>query len=304
MAVPDASRAGSIDVVAARMTAQVRPATVDDLPAMANILSITDEPVDWPGVPGWPYLEHLLRRANVFVAADRDGRVIGLGGAIDVGRRDGPRVRWVTDLFILPDRQQRGAGSALLDELLGGIDQRMTGSSSDPRALALYIRAGMRPWWPMLYVALDTGLLANDAGVEVEAASVEETAAWAEQWTGRDRRADFAYFESLPGAAGFVVRDANAIAAVGWSRMDREETGRWMEHVSIAPDADPVRATVAALRSGPPGGLRIGAVIPGPHPAVATLLEHGMRILEKDTFCATEPTLLDPSRILPNAGVL
>jgi hypothetical protein len=34
------------------------------------------------------------------------------------------------------------------------------------------------------------------------------------------------------------------------------------------------------------------------------MLESGIRILDRDTFCATDPGLLDPVRILPNPGFL
>lgn len=48
----------------------------------------------------------------------------------------------------------------------------------------------------------------------------------------------------------------------------------------------------------------VGAIIPAPHPPVPALLDQGMRILDWDTFCASEPDLIDPARLLPNAGLL
>jgi hypothetical protein len=44
--------------------------------------------------------------------------------------------------------------------------------------------------------------------------------------------------------------------------------------------------------------------VPGPHPAVATLLEAGARIGDTDTFCATDPDLLDTERLFPSPGML
>jgi hypothetical protein len=77
-----------------------------------------------------------------------------------------------------------------------------------------------------------------------------------------------------------------------------------MDHISIAPDADPRRATIAALQAALGAADSIVVTIPGPHPATAWLLDRGARILDRDTFCATDPALLDPERILPNPGFL
>ena len=196
---------------------KVRPADAGDVPALAAILAANDEPMDWPDLPGlgWPYLEHLVRRARTAVTV-LDDIVVGFGGSVPVGRDD---VRFVTDLFVDPLRQSRGAGRALLSSVLEGAAGRMTFSSSDERALGLYIRAGMRPWWPLLYVEIAAAAL-DDAspGLETVAASVEETARISHAWTGIDPTADFEHYASLPEASGFLVRDAASVAAVGWAR--------------------------------------------------------------------------------------
>jgi hypothetical protein len=169
--------------------------------------------------------------------------------------------------------------------------------------MALYVRSGMRPWWPMLYLSVDTARLPALVGpLEVEQADVAATASWVERWTGRDRDAAFRYFASLPAATGFLVREGSEVAAVAWSRRERTGSGRWLEHVSIAPGADAIGATVAAFRAG--GDGIVGGIVPGPHPALPSLLEAGARILDWDTFCATDPGLVDPEKILPNAGLL
>ena len=270
---------------------------------MAAILDASNEPIGWPDLPGWPYLEHLVQRAVTAVAVGRDDGVVGFGGAIEAGH-DGAPARWLTDLFVHPENREAGAGRTLLDVLLDGADQRMTASTGDRRALSLYIRAGMRPWWPFLYLSGEAENLPEDETMTVERADVGTTAAWSQAWTGHDRTADFGHYASLPEARGFAVREAGAIAAVGWARRDRRSRGRWLDHVTIAPDADPVRAVLAAWRAAALDGGIVRGVVPGPHPAVATMLERGIRILDRDTFCATDPGLLDPVRILPNPGFL
>ena len=52
------------------------------------------------------------------------------------------------------------------------------------RALGLYIRAGMRPWWPLLYVEIPAGALgAPDTSFRVRPADVEETTRWSIAWS-------------------------------------------------------------------------------------------------------------------------
>jgi GNAT superfamily N-acetyltransferase len=282
---------------------KVRPADAGDVPALAAILAANDEPMDWPDLPGlgWPYLEHLVDRARTAVAV-ADDIVVGFGGSVPVGRDD---VRFVTDLFVDPLRQSRGAGGALLESVLQGAAQRMTFSSSDERALGLYIRAGMRPWWPLLYLELAAGALGDAvSGLESVQASVEETARISRAWTGIDRIADFGHYASLPEASGFLVRDGGTVAALGWARRERKRSdGRWLDHASIAPDADPLRATLAVLLAAA-AGERLVTAVPGPHPVLAVLLDRGARIAGRDQFCATDPGLLDPVRVLPNPGFL
>jgi hypothetical protein len=281
----------------------VRPARAGDVPALAAILAANGEPMDWPDLPqlGWPYLEHLVARARTSVATVDDD-IVGFGGSVPVGRAD---VRFVTDLFVDPARQSRSAGRGLLTSILDGTSGRMTFSSTDDRALALYVRAGMRPWWPLLYIEIPAGALGDaDPGVEIGPAEVEETARWSIAWTGVDRTIDFEHYASLPEAAGFVVRDAGAVAAVGWARRERKRSdGRWLDHASIAPDADPVRTAQAVFRAAA-GRERLVTAVPGPHPVLAPLLERRARIAGRDQFCATDPALLDPVRVLPNPGFL
>jgi GNAT superfamily N-acetyltransferase len=281
----------------------IRPSRAEDVRVMAGILAANGEPMDWPDLPqlGWPYLEHLVARARTSVALVDDD-IVGFGGSVPIGHEG---VRFVTDLFVDPRRQSRGAGRALLSSILDGAAGRMTFSSTDERALGLYVRAGMRPWWPLLYLEIPAGALGEaDQDVETGAADVEETARWSTAWTGVDRTIDFAHYASLPEAAGFVVRDAGAVAAVGWARRERKRSdGRWLDHASIAPDADPVRLGLAVLQASA-AGERLITAVPGPHPVLALLLERGARIAGRDQFCATDPALLDPVRVLPNPGFL
>jgi GNAT superfamily N-acetyltransferase len=288
------------------MTAQspsVRPATEADAAAITAILEANDEPVTWPDVPRPPYVEHLLTRSGMrLVVGELDGSVAGVAGTIEFG---GPGTRFLSDLYVDPARQSRGLGTAMLRAAFEGADRRMTFSSRDPRALGAYIRHGMRPRWPLLYLELAAEPLGpHEAGVEVRSADVVETADRSLDWTGVGRTVDFDFYARLPEAAGFVVIIDGADAAVGWARRElAPPDGRWLDHASIAPDADPVRAAFGVLRAAA-AGQRLGAAIPGLHPAVGPLLERGTRIGGQDTFCATDPDMFDPERIFPSPGLL
>jgi len=284
------------------MTARpsIRPATGADLEAIARVLAANGEALEQPGVVGYPYLEFLLDRGRVEVA-DAGGFVVGFGSVIQVGD-----AAMVTDLFVDPGHHGQGIGTALLSATLGDAHVRMTFSSADPRALPAYVRAGMQPSWPSLYVRVDEAALARlaaDPAPVADAATIHETAEASLALTGIDRRADFAFYAAQPDASGFVIRDGGAVAGVAWAHRDDEGQGRALAHASIARDADAARVAVAAFRAAARDEFAWGCV-PAPHPALAALLEAGARIVDRDTYCTSDPGWLDPERILPNPGLL
>jgi GNAT superfamily N-acetyltransferase len=280
--------------------ADIRPATAADLPRIARVLAANGEPLEQPGVEGYPYLAFLLGRGRVEVA-DADGVVVGFGSVIRVGEAS-----MVTDLFVDPAHHGRGIGTALLSATLGDAHPRMTFSSADPRAVPTYTRAGMHPSWESLYVRVEPEALARlpaDAGLVAEAATVDQIADHELALTGIDRRADFAFYAAQPDAAGFVIRVGEAVAAVVLAHRDDEGHGRALAHATIAHDSDAARVAAAAFRAAA-NGESVWGCVPGPNPALAPLLEAGGRIVDRDTYCTSDPGWLDPERILPNPGLL
>jgi GNAT superfamily N-acetyltransferase len=281
----------------------VRPADPDDRPAIAAILASNDEPVDWPGIPGWPYLDHLIEHGRT-VVAEWGGVIAGFAAAIDVGGSS-----HVSDLFVEPARHGGGLGRALLTRLRDGADDRpwTTFSSADPRALSLYVQAGMRPWWPNLYLVrlADAGPVHGDLPgrrvAPLDAHAAELTL------TGIDRSSEYRHWERLPGATGVIVDDPSGRPiAAGVGTAMRRADGAWLKHLAIdgaAGDGIAAAAVLAALAA-LPGGHHLGLSIPGPHPAVPTLLAAGYRIFDRDTYCATDPALIDPTRAVPDSSFL
>jgi len=274
----------------------VRPARDDDLAAIARISVANDEPVADPDRPGSRYLEHLLGNARLLVA-ETDAGVVGFAGAIDT-----PPGWFLTDLFVDPEAQGRGIGRALLAEALPTSGPRLTFSSSDPRAMPLYIRAGLAPWWPLLYLRPPDASRSGRAEQAAAGAwSVEplEPLAAAElerELTGHDRSRDWALWVAGPGHVPFRVVERGRPVAVGVVADAR------LGRLAIAGDADPAGAVLAAM-SLAPGGPPAGLAIPGPHPAARALLELGWLIEGRDTFMASGPDLLDPTRLLPDPSL-
>ncbi|MCI0581986.1 MAG: GNAT family N-acetyltransferase [Chloroflexi bacterium] len=296
----------------------VRQATPADFEAIERVAAANDEPTTGGRWPGYLYLEHLRAEATLLVAV-RDGRVIGYAGAAAVGGRR-PAAH-VTDLFVDPAVHGQGAGKRLLGGLFLEVDVPAwtTCSSADPRALTLYVRAGMQPRWPVLYLDAPLHLSAPDLagdwwpsrararGLDPAAASGLETG-----WSGRDFAVQYRHWASRPGGLAFAIEVDGRAVAVGAARDARSGPGRALDHLAIAPEADPVRALFAALasdavrdgaRSGsgePDPAARLTFTLPGPHPAIGLLLGLGARITDHDTFCATDPDLVDPAHLVPD----
>jgi GNAT superfamily N-acetyltransferase len=207
----------------------IRPATTTDLPTIADIFAANDEPVT-THTGETPYLDSLLAIARVLVA-ERDGAVAGFGAVVPVGP-----ISHLADLFVRPASHGTGVGKALLVELYGEAWPRTTFSSDDPRALPLYVRSGMQPGWPNLYLLGEaprvpsTSLAAGPGSVDVCLAL--ELAA-----TGRERAA-IQWTRGRPGSERVVLRDAAgrtsgfAIVRERW-----RGPGRAVDRVVPAPEA-------------------------------------------------------------------
>ena len=293
-----------------------RAATVADIPAIARVAAASDEPIESPGIPGSPYAEHLLQRGTVVVAETDDGVVVGYASAVTIAAW-----RHVTDLFVHPGSRDHGIGTALLAAALDGADAATAFSSEDPRALPLYLRAGLGALWPNLYLEGRPGRL-PDPELEVRVVTADEAAAAELDVSGHDRSRDHEYWGSRRGATPFVVVDGSSILGAGVAVHRRGRPGRWLPHLVIAPAADAAAVALAALHSTAPGGA-IGPTpeagrsapadtahpptsvcVPGPHPVLPVLLRFGLRIVDRDLFAATDPHLVDPERILPDPSLL
>lgn len=256
---------------------RVRPAVPEDLPAIARIAAANDEQ---DGVNP-RYVAHLREHGRLVVADD--GGLTGYCGVRPVGG-----ATMLTDLFVDPARHGGGVGRALLDVALSGEAERLTFASRDPRAMSLYVRYGMVPRWPLLYLS---GPPAGSPGPFAARRVAPEEAAAAEQGlTGHDRAADYAFWASLPSATGLVVRDGPTVVAAGVSGGGR------LLHLVTAEGGDPAATLATAL--GAIRAERVALCLPGPHPALRSLLEAGWRIDDLDHHMSSRPELVGSGSVL------
>ncbi len=289
--------------------AVVRQATDDDVAAIRAILVAhgNDEPAGQlrgPDIVG-PYLRHLIGRQRAMVSVLR-GEVVAFGAVADVG------LAWhLADLFVQPAHLGQGLGRALLADLYGDRQPRTTFASDDPRALPLYVRAGMAARWVALYLrsgqeqARRVAADRRARALEVVDAEPAEMVALERAWTGADRSRDYELFAAWPGADPFVIRDADGPVAVGSGR-DRQigPSARAVDRLVVRPGAEPVGPVLAAVARAAAHAEMLDVTVPGPHPALPVLLELGLRIDDRDMYCAGPTDPIDPAYRLVNGGLL
>ncbi len=282
----------------AGVAVSIRPAGPDDVGEIRTLLAShgNDGPIVFGDVVG-PYLRHLIAHGRSLVSVD-DGGVVAFAAAVDTGRG------WhLADLFVRPERLGQGIGRPLLEAVFDGAEQRTTFASEDPRALPVYVRAGLIPLWPSLYVEGTVGMLPSpQAGLRTESADAGRLAAAERAWTGQDRSLDHVFWASQLNADPFVVLDGDELVAVGYGRARQASPVRVLDRLVVHPDADPVATTLAAIRRAGRDGP-VFTCIQGPSPVLRPLLEAGFRIADRDTCMASEAGLIDPARLVPNPGM-
>jgi GNAT superfamily N-acetyltransferase len=264
----------------------IRPAIAADLPAIAEVFAANDEPVT-NQAGETPYLDSLLMIGRVLVA-ERDGAIVGFGAVVPVGP-----ISHLADLFVRPASHGSGVGKALLAELYGDRWPRSTFASGDPRALPLYVRSGMQPGWLNLYLLAEAPRLPSTSLVAASA-SPEQCATIELATTGRQRVA-IQWTHGRPGSELVLLRNGDRPVGFALVRDRWRGPGRAVDRVVPLPDADPVEVLFAALGS-QSAGRPVQATLPGPHPALRTMLEAGFLIVDRDIYLGSEPDLVDPTR--------
>jgi hypothetical protein len=198
-----------------------------------------------------PYLALLRSQSARLLVTESAGDVVGFGGVVDIGGTS-----MLTDLFVAADGRGAGVGTRLLHELLDGSSRRMTFSSKHPAALAAYQRMGMDPQWRLLYLegpAIGDGVpLPNGAWQHDRLSLVNEMA----------RQGAHVTLDVV------VVPDA----AKTW--------------IARLQSARPVEVLAAALAGLSPGAA-VTMCTPEHGPVADWAQNHGFKVVDYDSFCAT-----------------
>lgn len=288
-----------------------RPAFETDLRAVYEVFYQTEildnphppEPGDIPS-----YLRHVLQTGTIYVA-EQDGSVLAFAGAITRGN-----IAFLTDLFVLPERQSGQLGKTLLRSVLPQDDLiHCTVSSSDPRALALYIRAGMRPQWPYFVLQLERPPRAMPLTSDVEIIEAElddpELVRWDAQIGGRRRPAEHSYWVRAQRASPFWFRRHQQTIGYGYIRLGAGTL--WHPHISalgpigVSAPEDATACTLTLVKRALEQTNELRIEVPGPHPCLPVLLELGFHIVYVDTFVSTTATpFFDVRCYVPSGGDL
>jgi hypothetical protein len=189
---------------------------------------------------------------------------------------------------------------------------RCTLSSKDPRAQALYARAGMAPRWSHFSLRVESAHLSPLEGVDVlvvpagagDAAALEDADA---RIGGRRRPVDLSHFaEQLAGVPLWLERGGHRVgyAFVQFAKPWSPERGV-EAHVGPLGVDDPAHGPACALAAIAWAAARMPSVVidvPGPHPALVPLLDVGFRIGYVELFMGEE--CADPRRYLGSGGDL
>lgn len=272
-----------------------RPAREEDLMQASEVVyenDIRDDPAP-PAFPGRsPTLLHIFQTGTVYIAEEH-GRILAFAAAIT---RD--KVTFLTDLFVLPNQQSSRLGQTLLQQIMPVTEDgiRCTMSSTDPRALALYIRSGMHPQWPNFCLRLDEAapLEKLDTDVEIVEATPDDPALikWDAEVSGRWRPQEHAYWMGEQQAVPFWFRRGTQTVGYGYVRLGAGTL--WFPDACVVgpigarTPADATACVLAAVRWASRRAETLRIDVPGPHPCLAPLLEARFRITYVETHLSSQ----------------
>jgi GNAT superfamily N-acetyltransferase len=254
-------------------------------------------------------LGHEIATADVYVAQIGD-QIAGFAATVARGA-----VVFLSECFVRAEYQSRGVGRALVRRLLPN-DRRVccTLSSRDPRALALYIRAGMRPQWPNFCLRAEAARLRGlpAPAIDVIAGDPGDPALveWDAAIGGRSRPLEHAYWVEQAGAVPLWFRRGATPIGYGYAQLRTPEDLWGPDTLTLGPIGartaeDALGCAAAAVGWAGSRATTLRITVPGPHPALAPLLDAGFQITYVETFVssAAEP-FMDAACYIPASSTL
>lgn len=295
------------------MTVTIRRATQADLPAIVDIwyrseVDAGDASLPYPAQPPAMF-RHLLATADVRVAVDA-GETIGFIALVTRGV-----VNYLALMFVRAERQSSGVGRALLASVIppraGSV---CTAASTDPRAQALYIRAGMQPRWPHYHLVGETSRLRRTLWHGIDALPAEHMdpmlLRWDREISGQERSVDHAALGDTLPAVPLWFRRTGQTVGYGYVQTAGDVFLGAPDAYAVGPVGahtveDALACTVAAVGWASDRARIVRICLPGPHPALAPLLDAGMRIVYVEEFMSRDDPPFDPRRYCPaGAGLI
>jgi hypothetical protein len=223
--------------------------------------------------------------------AEQDGKILAFAGAITRGN-----ISFLTDLFVWPTHQSGQLGKKLLRSVLPQDDLvHCTMSSSDLGALALYIRAGMRPQWPHFALRLEKPRYKKPLAPDLEIVEADPNdpvlVQWDTQISGRLRPVDHQFWVREERAVPVWFRRQGQSVGYGYVRLGAGTSQACtLGPIGASTPEDATACVLAAVNFALQQAEVLHIDVPGPHPCLATLLESGFHISSFDTFVSTAVT--------------
>ncbi len=279
-----------------------RPARENDLASIyfvyyLNEVSEAEAVTETPPQSVPATLRHVFETGTMYVA-EQDDTILAFAGAITRGA-----VTFLTDLFVRPRIQSSGLGKTLLSHvLLHDQPIHCTMSSTDPRAQALYTRVGMQPVFPHYNLQwerrADQELAFPETELEVSEgrAGDPEFVRWDAHISGRNRPEDHVFWAKQQECVPLWFRRQGATVGYGYIRLEAETpltSEKWVVGpVGVIAPEYAAECGLAATRwvQQRAGEVRVRIDVPGPHSALASLLERGFQIVYVETFQSSAAT--------------
>jgi GNAT superfamily N-acetyltransferase len=291
----------------------IRNASHADLPRVAEIWyeAATEGESDPPPMRGVPSLYTHELETEDLVVLQRDEEVVGYAAVIKRGS-----IAFLADLFVAAAHRSTGLGQRLLQAVLPKSGQVCcTVASNDPRALPMYVRAGMRPWWPHVHLRLRTDELKLLHEAQADAVEAEpgdpEWLRWDTQISGRPRPQDYNYWILRRRGVPLWFTRGGRRLGYGMAQQLSDDSVWHPEALTLGPigaleHADAEACVLAAVQWARTRSDTIRMSVTGPHPALAALLSAGFRIVEVETFCcqAAARPFVDVQRYVSSGGDL